>query len=580
MKPFCDLFSISAIERELCRARVGLAEKANDRLFWFRISKAARPPVESELYRIFPKRRQWNCYRPKRRDGRTSGEVNQAALWTTVRRLRENCEQTGSLEPEWSVKLAARAKSIRDRVFGTLPFAFDSPTIIPEAKDLKTHEYRPIAQFPLDDKIIDSLAARYFRTLLEGVLTPSCIAFRMAPKGETPPSIHTALKELLRARDRHPTGTCWVAECDIRSFYDSVSHTVAMAELEKAILETKVGTVDADAMRIFKAYLACYSYQKVVRIDATAKLQQHDPKGWFKWCDRVLAKLHNGGALDEIGVPQGGALSCVIANVVLHAADKAVLDHQTAWPSLKYLRYCDDMVIVAPSQSACKTAFAAYRRSLLELKLPYHRAKAAITYGPSFWNGKSRRPYRWSPSSVGGIPWIQFVGFQIRHDGVVRIRKKSVEKHIKKLVSTADSMIQILCPRKRRDESERREFSTKLRKNRYEIRHRFRMKLLALSVGRIKLNSRGIGPRPACWCFGFRGLYGRRMPAYLLRKLDYHRERQFQRVWRLIKELADRDSTPQKKTKPLKCYGKPFSHSAQLPACGPTGRIGSKGGGF
>ncbi|MGC3989592.1 MAG: reverse transcriptase domain-containing protein [Chthoniobacteraceae bacterium] len=281
-----------------------------------------------------------------------------------------------------------------------------------------------------------------------------------------------------------------------------------------------------------------------------------------------------------MGVPQGGALSCVIANVVLHSADDSVLHHQQAAPTLTYLRYCDDMIVVAPTRSACSQAFSDYRRALLRLKLPYHRAKAVIQYSVDFWQGKSRKPYLWSHKSRhAGVPWIQFVGYQIRYDGVVRIRPKSIQKHIQKLVSTTDQMLRVLYP-SGRSENQMQRLSDELRKNKNEIRHRFRMKLLALSVGRVSLTEFIDGPRPACWASGFKGLHGKRFPAHHLKRLDRHRERQMLRLWRRIKMIASPNGCETKRAKALSHYGKPFSLQAQLKACGISGLKGSKGSGM
>src|SRR5205085_4021107 len=93
---------------------------------------------------------------------------------------------------------------------------------------------------------------------------------------------------------------------------------------------------------------------------------------------------------------------------------------------LLYLRYCDDMILISPDRAVCVAAFAAYRRALERLLLPAHPPESVLKYSRAFWEGKSKHPYRWSQS---GAPWVQFVGYQVRYDGVVRIRQKSIRKH-------------------------------------------------------------------------------------------------------------------------------------------------------
>jgi hypothetical protein len=112
-------------------------------------------------------------------------------------------------------------------------------------------------------------------------------------------------------------------------------------------------------------YLQSYSFLLTVRGTAQKQLQKHDPQGVFKWHEADLQKLYGRRALPPIGVPQGGALSCLIANAVLHEADKVVARLQEeAKSELLYLRYCDDMILISPDRKVCTAAFAAYRNVL------------------------------------------------------------------------------------------------------------------------------------------------------------------------------------------------------------------------
>ncbi|MGC3989593.1 MAG: hypothetical protein QM796_07935 [Chthoniobacteraceae bacterium] len=226
LKSFREFLSVDAIERELSKERIRVASRANEKLFWFRISTGAPSPTTSEINALFPPRRLWNKFRPRRRSNLTAESSNQTALWGAVRNLR-----LAQPEPSWSIRLRQRAELIRNRVFEQ-NFAFSSPRIIAEPKEVRKHEYRPIGQFELDDKIIDSLTAKYFRINVDTALEPCCLAFRLAHDGGAPPSIHDALSKLLTTRRRNPRGTQWVAECDIRGFYDCVSHQVALDSLQ------------------------------------------------------------------------------------------------------------------------------------------------------------------------------------------------------------------------------------------------------------------------------------------------------------------------------------------------------------
>jgi hypothetical protein len=57
-------------------------------------------------------------------------------------------------------------------------------------------------------------------------------------------------------------------------------------------------------------------------------------------------------------VPQGGAHSCLIANLILDLADKEVcLSLQSSQGDSVYLRYCDDIIIFCEENRLCVKLF-------------------------------------------------------------------------------------------------------------------------------------------------------------------------------------------------------------------------------
>src|SRR5581483_6777024 len=86
-------------------------------------------------------------------------------------------------------------------------------------------------------------------------------------------------------------------------------------------------------------------------------------------------------------------------------------------------------------------AFGAYLAALKELKLPYHEPKCVVFYNKEFWEFKSKQPYRWTGKKwFGCVPWVQFVGYQVRYDGLVRIKKKSFQKQKDSLREATDEV--------------------------------------------------------------------------------------------------------------------------------------------
>jgi hypothetical protein len=557
MRAFGEHFSEEAIVWELCRARIQLAATRHDLAFFHNIARSATPahdmgppgwgdiPVE-----IFPARRQWHRFRAKRRNGSQGSDTSCRALCRAVMELRRTCPTA-----EWAVKLQEVVDAIRSRVLSSRPFHFRPPTIIAEPKEPGGHLYRPLAVYPLEDKIIEGLTARYLRTNLDHLLVDSCLAFRCGTARKPPPTTHDALTSILEMRSRYPNTTLYVAECDIKGFYDCVAHATAKRALRNLKAEARPGfRMHRRAIEIFEAYLQSYTFLRTVRGKVQRELKKRDPVGEFKWPEADIQKLHGSEALVSIGVPQGGALSCFIANAVLHEADKRIeLIQRETSGKLLYLRYVDDMILISPDRQICAQAFSTYNRALEELLLPAHPPKRVLKYSGGFWDVKSKSRYPWSKAD---IPWIQFVGYQIRYDGVVRIRSKSLQKHITAVTKLTDRLLSTLHHAAKRKS---------IRRSANEILHRFRQRLISMSVGRVRLGIPHKGPMPMSWAAGFRGLHGRSVLRNRLKALDYHRERQIMRVARLLRTM--KLPPPAKKRKSIsahKYYGRPFSYWAQF----------------
>ncbi|MGH9640495.1 MAG: reverse transcriptase domain-containing protein, partial [Bryobacteraceae bacterium] len=348
MKNFAEFFSEEAIIRELARERLKRADRRGKRLFYRRIAPLPERLLDDrhEGDMLFPPRRLWGRFRPRDRRGKSAQALNLIALTRATSCLRGEMPHAA-----WAAQLSSTVTELRSRALGVASFEFAAPCIIPCEKDPGKNRFRPLAQFRLKDKIIEVLTARYLRHALDGALLASCLAFRVGEKGIQPPSIHSALNSIMAMNRRHRKRGLWVAECDIRAFFDCVGHDVAQRSLHGLIADRRRQTkdlhVDNRALEIFTAYLAAYSFSDNV-LSAAPCLLRGRPKGAeFPWPAEDLRKLGYGNDLSRIGVPQGGAISCLIANAVLHAADKRLNRLDQPHRHFRYMRYCDDMIVLA-----------------------------------------------------------------------------------------------------------------------------------------------------------------------------------------------------------------------------------------
>jgi hypothetical protein len=190
------------------------------------------------------------------------------------------------------------------------------------------------------------------------------------------------------------------------------------------------------------------------------------------------------------------------------------------------------MILLAADRSACIAAADSYHDALRTLKLPIHPPEPLKPYvgsqKKSFWTAKSKPVYHWAgPDDCSSYPWIQFLGYQIRYDGVVRIRPSSVNKELSKMAALTGRVLNSLRP----------ENTANIRRSPQSIQHRLRMKLISMAVGRRDLSQSTEKPLPHCWADGFRWIDGKNALTNNLKALDRQRERQINRVVRRLRTL-------------------------------------------
>jgi RNA-directed DNA polymerase len=144
------------------------------------------------------------------------------------------------------------------------------------------------------DRLVQAAAKAVLEPIFEADFRESSYGFR--PKR----SSHQAIE---RVRQVVNHGANWIVELDIEAFYDRIDHDLLMRLVEKRVCDRRM--------------------LKLLR-------------QWLK------AGVLDGGELlpSNQGVPQGGVISCVLANVVLHELDRLWEDRCSQLGQL--IRYADD----------------------------------------------------------------------------------------------------------------------------------------------------------------------------------------------------------------------------------------------
>ena len=408
-----------------------------------------------ELHNLTPPRNTWRRLRKKTRNGISSTAVlNKLALRNTIRYDIEQVRDHGAEAPSYLVNLLQFIEKIKAIVNSDKPIDFSGQIkVIAQFKknDGDTAIYRPLSVYnSLETKVLISLASEYLTKYLDSYLHPEILAYR--PKRVYHDLYRTtsgedAIYGIQDFIDDHYDQPIYVAECDIQKFYDVINHDVVIRCFQEIAHEAQIPRFH-EVERIIKAYLDSYSFHKdIMSLNDCQEYwepyrqrqgKQAKPFCRFEWVsDECLKGCYDN---DEelaackalLGVPQGGALSCVIANVVLNSVDKVITKEQDT--ERFFVRYGDDILLAHTDYDKCKELIEAYTRSLEEHRLPYHpfkplsECKDGEKTTKEFWDRKSKAPFFWGPGEGNAFEWIGFVGYEVRYTGETRLRLSTLNK--------------------------------------------------------------------------------------------------------------------------------------------------------
>lgn len=585
MKPIQFYFREEEILRLICKIRVKLAKNRSKKhlihlltsnpKFNYHEKEKITPRNEFEVYQktiteqlneVLPSRKNWvklgESSRQKPNNSKeflTSNDKNFYSLLKTIKKHKKK-----NSKEIWFINLNKLIAEIQDSIVNN-SHKLSTPIIVPKLKEklskTNKNECRPICMFNLKDRIILSLTNKFLTQLFDDKFQDSSYAFRAKKNQQNQIlSHHDCIKDILDYRLRNIDKKLFVAECDMKKFYDTVNHKIVKMKFDELIKisQNQYPLLDLTFVKnTFYSYLDCFCFNKDIPKENNYQYWNSYgiTNGFFGWIDNDI-NIHYSDISDQrIGVPQGGALSGLIANIYLNEADIQIQNF-----NVFYSRFCDDMIIISTSLRECIEAKEKYVETLNALKLFPHPFKEDIKlidfddnneifYKP-FWSGKSKGPYQWGKIEEINFPWIGFVGYEINNDGEIRIRKKSFEKEIKKQKITINEIKKAIKIGRRKPKGTATESAIN--------------RLIGMSVGRIGIENFDEVSTDLCWKNGFKLLTINKHSLKQIKQLDRNRNKYYYKLLKDVKLQEDIEFPIDIEKREIIKYNKPFSYFYQI----------------
>ena len=466
MLSFIEYASEQRILELLIKERVKIALKgqlkgvATDRII-NRAMYGEQLTTTEQVFTLMPARNSW--HRPRKQERKlNSGEESKSHKQILTRSIAITIQQHRKLEipPQYLKNLDAFIASLRDDICSCEPITFNSIKIIGKKKKVNSEGIeilRPICVFEsLREKLLIALASKYLTEVFDHLLHEEILSYRPLRKyhgSETPvlTDRDNAIQNIHAYRRAHRCGTLYVAECDIQKYFDTINHDVIRSCFKT--FADKVKTLDANfdysqVERIVDAYLNSYSFYRNVESkneEIRVRKQQFEVPKAHLFIERGCYTAEEfEAAKSKIGIPQGGALSALMSNVILHTIDcESILVRPDR--NRFFCRYGDDILLMHTSKTECELLINRYCEVLTQHKLLYHdfisvadkefRRANGVSVRPILWDQKSRKPFLWGRNNGEKefVDWIGFLGYEMRYTGEVRLRRSSFDNKIKNI---------------------------------------------------------------------------------------------------------------------------------------------------
>ena len=204
---------------------------------------------------------------------------------------------------------------------------------------------RPLGIPTIRDRVVQTAVLLILQPIFEADMEPTAYGYR--PKRTAREAVETAHRALC-------AGQTQVVDADVSQYFDTIPHAALMQAVARRLSDRKL-------LRLLKRWLK-------------APVAEQTGRGGWRY---------TGGKRATQGIPQGGVISPLLANLYLNGLDHAVNEKCEQKPTM--VRYADDLVILAkPGQGAGLQARLKRWLEARELKLNEEKTRLVDTRKEGF----------------------------------------------------------------------------------------------------------------------------------------------------------------------------------------------------